>query len=96
MGSKHRRKQGNPGLEVGLVSTLAGTAPAVSRSGNLLSRFGAKGETSPGRGRPKNREMKECPTMLLITKALFSEPTMLMKTNEIPLVTHDVNDNKRV
>jgi hypothetical protein len=31
----------------------------------------------------KNREMKEGPTMLLITKHLFWEPKMLMKTTKL-------------
>jgi hypothetical protein len=47
-------------------------------------------------GAPKKREMKEEPTILLTTKDRFLEPTMLMKTNQIRLVTHDVIDNKMV
>jgi hypothetical protein len=40
--------------------------------------------------------MEEGPTILLITKDRFWEPTMLMKTNQIALVTHDVTDKKEV
>ena len=32
-------------------------------------------------GHPKNRKMKEGPTMLLIIKEMFWEPTVFMKTN---------------
>jgi hypothetical protein len=34
--------------------------------------------------------------MLLITKDLFWEPTMLMKINELALITHDLYDTKAV
>jgi hypothetical protein len=54
------------------------------------SKFRVDGELS------KNREMKEGPTILLITKDRFSEPTMFMKTNKLAKIGHDVVDSKRV
>jgi hypothetical protein len=42
----------------------------------------------------KNRETKEEPTILLITKDRLWEPTMFMKINEIASIGHDVTDNK--
>jgi hypothetical protein len=56
--------------------------------GIVSGSFAPKGET------PKNREMKEGPTMLLITKDRFSEPTISMKTNKISRVGHDVYEEK--
>lgn len=44
----------------------------------------------------KNREMKEGPTILLITKGLLWEPTMLMKTKDITRISHDILENKQV
>jgi hypothetical protein len=49
-----------------------------------------------GKGTPKNRETKEEPTMLLITKDRLWEPTMFMKTNNLVLICHDVYENKCV
>jgi hypothetical protein len=45
-----------------------------------------------GRGSEKNREMKDDPTMLLIIKGRFWEPTMLMKTSKLAGVGHDLYD----
>jgi hypothetical protein len=39
--------------------------------------------TEAGKRLRKNREMKEEPTMLLITKDRLSEPTMFMKTKRL-------------
>jgi len=40
----------------------------------------------------KNREMKEGPTMLLIIKDRFWEPTMFMKTDELTQICYDMYD----
>jgi hypothetical protein len=47
-----------------------------------------------GKGAPKNREMKEEPTMLLITKDRLWEPTMFMKTKMLARAGHDPYENK--
>ena len=39
-------------------------------------------------------KMKEDPTMSLITRGRFSEPTMLLKANKLTPVSHDVTENK--
>jgi hypothetical protein len=46
-----------------------------------------------GKGTPKNREMKEEPTMLLITKDRLWEPTMFMKTQMLAQIGHDPYEN---
>ncbi len=38
--------------------------------------------------------MKEGPTILMIIKDRFGEPTMFMKTPQMSGVTHDLDDNK--
>jgi len=48
----------------------------------------------PPKGLSKNREMKEEPTILLITKDRFWEPTMCMKTKYLSKQTHYVCERK--
>jgi hypothetical protein len=43
---------------------------------------------------PKNREMKEEPTILLKTKDRLSEPTMSMKIKVLSSIGHDLFENK--
>jgi hypothetical protein len=52
--------------------------------------LGAEAEEQAGKQTPTNREMKEGPTMLLITKHRFWEPTMFMKTNHLTRLSHDL------
>ena len=47
-----------------------------------------------GKALEKNREMKEGPTILLIIKDRFSEPTMFMKSKLLSSAGHDVYEAK--
>jgi hypothetical protein len=65
-----------------------GTSSApIEKQGAIADRGNcAAGRRMPligGNGIPKKREMKEGPTMLLIIKGRFWEPTMFMKINEL-------------
>jgi hypothetical protein len=51
---------------------------------------------NPRKATRKKREMKEEPTISLITKHRFYEPTMLMKKHGLSLIGHDVMDRKRL
>jgi hypothetical protein len=62
----------------------------------LLASLAGRACKNGGKRASKNREMKEEPKISLITKGRFGEPTMLMKTNEIAGLTHDVYENKLV
>jgi hypothetical protein len=76
-----------------LCQPRVGTATVSLGKGNAHALLDARAKTATAKGTPKKREMKEGPTILLITNGLFWEPTMLMKTKRISRVTHDVIEN---
>jgi hypothetical protein len=51
------------------------------------------GSSQPEERARKNRKMKKGPTILLITKDRFWEPTMLMKIKALVWICHDVYEN---
>jgi hypothetical protein len=53
----------------------------ATRSRDLPTCCSGSKRKKHGPGTLKNREMKEGPTMFVITKGRFREPTMLMKIN---------------
>jgi hypothetical protein len=66
--------------------------PTVASLGDLLVRF--KAQNRRGKGEQKNRETQEEPTMLLIIKERFWEPTMFMKIQDLTGIGHDIHENK--
>ena len=79
------------------AASSARSGDDISSPASLCAGFSSRSWRNRGReGHLKNREMKEGPTILLIIKDWFWEPTMFMKTNEIVRLSHDVYENKRV
>jgi hypothetical protein len=94
-------------MAAAIVARRRNAAPPSHRSQPaLLGRVGDSGigpglrgsgrRFRAGRSSEKIRETKVEPTMLLIIKDRFSEPTMFMKINRLTLACHDIYENKVV
>src|SRR5215471_6677356 len=74
------------------IATFGGKPQSRACTAAVL-RIPDRNEISRQQDYPKNREMREEPTILLKTKERFSEPTMFVKTQKLSGLCHDVVDS---